>query len=299
MTARRKIAVAGVTGLIGSGLPEIFAARGWETTGLSRKRDGGNSRVACWQSYDALDFNGHAAVVNLAGKSVFQRWTEKRFREIRESRLGTTRAIVAAIRRAPPENRPRVLINGSAVGIYGDRGDEYLGEDSAAGEGRLARLCREWEEEARAAEELGVRVVLLRTGIVLGKSGGAFPLMGRVFRCGLGGKLADGRQWMPWIHLADERSIIVHALEHEGISGALNACAPAPERNAAFTRKLASALHRPAVLPAPVWGLKLVLGGFGETLAHSQRAVPEKALETGFRFAFSDLAAAFGDLLER
>jgi len=208
----------------------------------------------------------------------------------------TTR-LVEALAKLPDGERPKVLVNASAVGIYGDRGDDILSETARPGTGYLADLCNDWEDAARDAESLGIRVVRLRTGIVLGKNGSAFEKLRRVFKLGIGGPLGSGKQWMPWIHLADLRAAIVHAVASETLAGPINGCAPNPERNADLTRKLAAALHRPAFIAVPGFALKLVLGGFGGALLASQRALPAALEADGFRFQFPTLEAALAELV--
>jgi uncharacterized protein len=298
MSDGERAVIIGVTGFIGSGLPPLLAAAGIRVTGVSRSGGKPMPHVDGWQKPDALDLNGHGIVINLAGEPIDKRWTARARRGFHESRVGVTRLLVEAIRRLPAERRPRVLVNGSAVGIYGDRGDEVLTESAAPGEGYLAGLCAEWEEAAREAEALGVRVVLLRTGVVLGKGGAAFEKLKSVFKTGIGGRLGPGLQWMPWVHADDLRRAVVHAiLPSSGLSGPVNGTAPAPERNADFTAKFAAALHRPAVLPVPGIALKLALGGFGGALLSSQRAVPAALEADGFVFRYPTLDSALKDLV--
>lgn len=291
-----RAAIFGVTGFIGRGVPRLLAAQGVASTGFSRRGAGRVEGVSAWRGTEAIDLAGHSMVVNLAGESIASRWTAARRRRFHESRVGLTQRVVEEIRALPPAERPQVLVNGSAVGIYGDRGDEELTEDSALGQGYLADLCREWEAAALEAESLGVRVVLLRTGIVLGRGGEAFERLLRVFRCGIGGRLGSGRQWMPWVHVDDLRRLIVHALLTESLRGPLLGVAPFPERNADFTRKLATALHRPAILPVPGIALKLALGGFGGALLQGQRTKAPRA--EGFAFAHPTLEQALEDLIK-
>ncbi len=297
MQAVQRVAIVGATGFIGSGLPVLLAEKAIACTGVSRSGKGSVTGVDRWQTPTTLDFSGHQAVINLAGESVDQRWTEATRRRLYESRVDVTRGIVAALAALPPENRPQVLVNASAVGIYGDRDDTFLTEVSPPGSGFLADLCKEWEDAAIKAETLGVRVVRVRTGIVLGREGAAFKKLLRVFKSGIGGRLGSGRQWMPWIHLADLRAAIVHALLSETLAGAINGSAPEPERNVDFTRKLASALHRPAIFPVPGFALKLAFGGFGGALLEGQRAVPAALEADGFRFEFPTLESALADLI--
>ena len=275
----------------------MLAERGVSVTGVCRSGAGSVPGVDAWQASGMLDFTGHEAVIHLAGEPIAKRWTAENRRRFHESRVGFTRRVVDALAALPDGERPRVLVNASAVGIYGDRGDEVLTEASAPGGGYLAELCREWEAEAARAEELGVRVVRLRTGIVLGSEGDAFRRLAMVFKCGLGGRLGNGRQWMPWIHIDDQRAAILHAVFSAALHGAVNVCAPAPERNGDFTRKFAAAVRRPAVFPVPGFALKLALGGFGGALLEGQRALPAALEGDGFRFRFPTLERALADLL--
>lgn len=294
-----RVAILGVTGFIGRGLPELFAARGVACTGVSRGAGRPSAEVDRWQSPEHLDFGGHHAVVNLAGESIAKRWTAANRRAFYQSRVGLTERVVEAMRRLPAGDRPQVLVNASAVGIYGDRGDQVLTEGSAPGRGFLAELCVAWEDAARAAEALGVKVVCLRAGVVLGRGGPAFERLARLFRLGLGGRLGSGRQWMPWIHLDDLRAAVVHAVVSKSLWGPVNCTAPAADRNRDFTRKLAAASGRPAILPVPAGLLKLVLGDFGAALLAGQHARPAALEADGFEFRFPTLESAFEDLLAR
>ncbi len=296
MAEEKKAAVAGVTGLVGRGLPALLAAEGFSVTGISRAGNGDVPGVARWQKPDAVDLSGHQVVINLAGEPVNQRWTEDRKERFRESRVGYTEKIVAAMGRLPEGERPRVLVNASAVGYYGNRGDEFLTEAAEAGEGYLADLCKDWETAAMGAEPLGVRVVMVRIGLVLGKEGGAFRQLRGIFRLGIGGRLGDGRQWMPWIHLDDLRRGIVHAAVSGTMQGPVNGTAPTPERNVDFTKKFAAAMRRPAVLPVPGFALRLAFGEFAQALLDSGRAVPSALVADGFAFRFGTLEDALADL---
>jgi uncharacterized protein (TIGR01777 family) len=234
-------------------------------------------------------------VFHLAGESVAEgRWTAAQKDRIRDSRVRGTKNLVAGIARAEP--RPRVLASASAVGYYGDRGEEELTESARPASDFLADVCLEWEREALAAEPLGVRVVTLRTGIVLGH-GGALAKMLTPFKLGAGGPLGNGRQWMPWIHVADMARLYLHAAATEGIRGPLNAVAPNPVRNSEFTKALGRALHRPAFMPAPYIGLRIVFGEFAKVLFASQRVIPKVALDTGFSFEFPEIAGALAEIL--
>lgn len=297
MHEKPRIAILGVTGFIGRALPLWFTEEGMSCTGVSRSGGGNVRAVHRWQTPETLDLTDHHAVVNLAGESIAQRWNADLKRRFHESRIGITRQVVEAIRRLPEDARPAVLVNASAVGIYGDRHDEELTESSPLGTGYLADLCREWEDAAIEAESLGVRVVRLRIGVVLGKDGEAFKKLMRVFKSGIGGRLGTGEQWMPWIHVDDLRSAIIHAVNCETLRGPANGCSPEPERNADFTRKLAAAVHRPAIFPVPGFALRLAFGGFGGALLEGQKAKPAALEASGFRFLFPTLESALKDLI--
>ncbi len=298
MISTPRVAILGVTGFVGSGLPALFAEKGIATTGISRAGKGEVPHVDSWQSPTTLDLAHHQAVINLAGEPIDQRWTPEIRQRFHESRIGSTQQIVRAISQLPESDRPRVLINASAVGIYGDRREEILPEFAPRGTGYLADLCADWEAAALAAEPLGLRVVCLRIGIVLGKNGSAFEKLRLVFKCGIGGRLGSGKQWMPWIHLTDLRAAIVHATLSDTLSGPVNAVSPTPERNVDFTRSLAACLHRPALFPVPRFALRLALGEFADALLASQRAVPTALDDDGFKFRFPLLTKAWPDLLK-
>jgi uncharacterized protein (TIGR01777 family) len=241
-------------------------------------------------------FAGVEAVFHLAGESVAEgRWTAAQKARIRDSRVVGTRNLVQGI--AQVSDRPRVLVSASAVGYYGDRGEEELTESASPGRDFLADVCVAWEKEALAAEKLGVRVVTERTGIVLGAGGGALAKMLTPFKLGAGGPLGNGRQWMPWVHVSDLARLYLHAAEHESIRGPMNAVAPHPVRNSEFTKALGRQLRRPAFMPAPYLGLRLLFGEFAQVLFASQRVVPQVALDTGFTFQYPDIAAALKDIL--
>ncbi|MDT8288017.1 MAG: TIGR01777 family oxidoreductase, partial [Elusimicrobiales bacterium] len=244
-----------------------------------------------WQ--DALA--DQEVVVNLAGKSIFTRWSEKAKNQIHDSRILTTRNLVAAL----PANRGTTLCSTSAVGFYGDRGDAILTEDEPPGDDFLAKVGQAWEKEARVAEAKGVRVVLTRFGIVLDRDGGALAAMIPAFRFFLGGSLGSGRQWFPWIHMQDLVAALRFVIDNAQLSGAYNFCAPEPVRHEALAADLGRKLNRPACMPAPAFMIKLVLGEFGQTLLCSQRAVPEKLLDAGFTFTYPDIDAALGEIVNR
>ena len=240
------------------------------------------------------------ALVHLAGESLMGLWTKTKRERIWKSRVDFTQGLVKHLSTWKAENRPRVLVCASGAGFYGDRGDDMLDESSPSGAGFLAELCVEWEKAAKEAESLGIRVVMLRTGMVLGPDGGAFPLLKRVFGLGLGGRLGSGRQWMPWIHVEDAASLILRAVEHDGIRGPINLTAPQAVTNAEFTQTLAQALHRPAFFHAPAFAMRLLLRGMAdEMLLGSQRVNPRVATDSGYTFAHPNLQGALQVLLNQ
>ncbi|MFM1904132.1 MAG: hypothetical protein RLZZ440_2032 [Planctomycetota bacterium] len=242
-------------------------------------------------------FEGVDVVFHLAGESVAEgRWTAAQKARIRDSRVIGTRHLVAGLAQVEP--RPRTLVSASAVGYYGDRGEEELTEASPPGNDFLAEVCQAWEREAVAAEQHGLRVVLARTGIVLGQ-GGALAKMLTPFRLGAGGPLGNGRQWMPWIHVADLARMYVHAAESSSIRGPMNAVGPHPVRNSEFTKALGRALHRPAFMPAPYLGLRLVFGEFAKVLFASQRVLPRVAVDSGFRFDYPRIEEALAAIVAK
>lgn len=291
------VTLTGASGLIGKALNGSLMADGHVVRPLGRRAavPDGWSWDATVAEPPAAALSGADAVVHLLGEPIAQRWTAGAWRRIVASRLEGTRRLVETLARL--EHRPSVLVSASATGIYGDRGGDMLTEDSAPGDDRVARLCEEWEREAMRAESLGIRVVLLRTGLVLSPRGGVLARMLPAFRMGLGGPLGDGRQWMSWIHAQDLVRLIRFALDQPAISGPLNGTAPEPVTNRDFTRALGVALRRPAVFPLPRLVLRLLFGEMAGILTSSQRVVPEKALACGFRFAISDIDAALMDIL--
>lgn len=292
------LGIVGASGFIGRELARQASAAGWRVCGFSRSARAPEEGIPAWRPWgERPDFRGLDALVNLAGEPVNRRWTAERRRLFHESRIGVTERIAAGLDILHAAERPRVLVNASAVGIYGDRGEEILEEGAAPGAGYLAHLCRDWEQAADAVGQLGLRVMKWRIGIVLGREGEAFRQMLVPFRLGLGGRLGSGTQWMPWIHVGDLAASMLHGIGHATLSGPVNGTAPEPERNVDFTRKLAKALHRPAVLPAPPFGLKLLLGDFAGVVLASQRAEPRALLESGFKFRYPVLDTALGELL--
>lgn len=296
------IGITGATGLIGSAVGRLAADEGHEVVAFTRSPEKTilpwAAEVRPFAADDTLpiDAGGLDCLIHLAGEPVLGWWTTAKKRRIMDSRVDLTQRITRCLAEASP--RPTSLLCASGVGWYGSRGDEVLTEWAGNGSDFLADVCRGWEDAAKRAEQLGMRVVLLRTGLVLAKEGGAFPLMRTAFDWGLGGRLGDGRQWMPWIHLQDEARLILWAALHPTFAGPLNLASPNPVTNAELTTVLASALNRWAWMHAPKFGLRLMLGELAEMLLASQRAVPATAVENGFVFDFPELGDALADLLD-
>jgi uncharacterized protein (TIGR01777 family) len=298
-----RMLVTGATGFVGRKLvARLSRPRVLSRDAERAKKALGDVEAFSWDPLEgppppaALD--GVEAVIHLAGEPVAEgRWNAAKKARIRDSRVTGTRNLVAGLR-AMTGAKPRVLVSASAIGIYGDRGDEVLDESSSPGNDFLAQVCREWEAEALAARDLGVRVACLRIGIVLGDDGGALGKMLLPFKLCLGGKLGSGRQWMSWVHVQDVVGLALHAAATESASGPLDTTAPNPVTNADFTRALASALGRPAFLPAPAFGLRLMFGEMASVLLGSQRVLPRAAEKTGYRFAHPELAGALRAALQ-
>jgi hypothetical protein len=288
--------VSGGSGLIGSRLVSALRSRGDEVTVLSRS---GAAGVLAWDPLSgpapAAALEGADAVLNLAGEPIAQRWSANVREAIRVSRTIGTANLLAGI--AALSQRPRVLVSASAVGYYGDRGDELLAEGSPPGEDFLAGVCAAWEAAALAAAPLGLRVCVLRTGVVLDRRGGALAKMLPAFRLGIGGPVAGGRQYISWIALEDLTALYLAAIDDERYSGAFNATAPAPVRNAEFSHALGRALHRPAFAPVPGVALRLLYGSMAEIVTASQNAVPTRALALGHRFEHPTLDGALAAAL--
>ncbi|GAA4369883.1 TIGR01777 family oxidoreductase [Actinomadura sp. NPDC048032] len=294
-----RVTVTGSSGLIGSALVQSLREDGHDVVRLVR-REPSRPDEARWSPADGCvdkeSLEGADAVVHLAGAGVGDRpWTKAYKQKIRDSRLVGTRTLAEAIAAASP--RPRVLVCGSAIGYYGDTGDREADEDSPAGEGFLADVVRDWEAAAAPAREAGVRVVHPRTGVVLAREGGVLGRTLPLFRFGLGGDLGDGRQWTSWISLPDEVAALRFLIDTE-IAGPVNLTAPNPVTNDAYTKAVGRALHRPARLPVPKFALRAALGGFAdEGPLVSQRVLPRRLLEAGFRFAHEDVDAAVAAVL--
>jgi hypothetical protein len=287
--------VTGASGFIGSHLAgrlEKPVVVGRDARRLQKLLPGAEARQ--WNPAGEVDpgiFAGVEAVFHLAGESIFNgRWNRARKERIMGSRVEGTRSLVRALTQM--ERPPRVLVCSSAVGYYGSRGDEMLTESSGPGRDFLATVCMAWEEEARKAQAAGIRVVSVRTGVVLGADGGALARMRLPFSLGLGGRLGNGRQYMSWIHIDDLVGIFLHAARNDTVRGPINAVAPNPVTNREFTATLAAAVHRPALLHVPALALHAALGEFATVLLASQRAVPEKAVRTGYVFQYPHIRAA-------
>ena len=293
-----RILISGASGPIGTALLASFGPVGTEVVRLVR----GVARNAGQVSWDPLAalppaaVSGFDAVVHLAGESVVGRWTAERKKAIRDSRVLGTRHLTAAL--AQSEAKPRVLVCASAVGFYGNRGDELLREESPSGQGFLPEVCREWEDASRIAGDAGIRTVNIRIGLVLSAKGGALAKMLTPFKLGLGGRIGSGRQWWSWIHVDDIVGGIHHAMQAESLSGPVNLVAPDAVRNADFTKVLASVLRRPAIFPVPKFALRLAFGkqAAEEMFLASQRVRPGKLLAEGYEFRFRELRAALENL---
>lgn len=297
-----RILLTGGTGLIGRTLCRHWLEQGHELLVWSRRPEqvprlcGAAVRgVARLEELGDIELH---AVINLAGAPIAERhWTRARKALLWESRINLTERLVDWL--AGLTRRPQLMISGSAVGWYGDAGERQLREDDPPASSDFAsQLCIAWEESAQRAQELGIRVILIRTGLVLARDGGFLTRLLPPFRLGLGGRIGDGRQWMPWIHLQDQVALIDFLLHHPTANGPYNACAPQPVRNAEFTRNLAQALHRPALLPLPAPVLRVGFGELSGLLLGGQHVLPERLSAEGFRFRFSDLPAALDDLLD-
>ncbi len=300
-----KILVTGATGFIGRQVILYLRDRGHEIVVLTRDAQKAPVRlpIACpvffWQGADQPPpreaFAGVDAVVHLAGENIINRWTASRKKEIIKSRAESTRQLVAVMQEL--DHKPKVFVCASAIGYYGDRGDESLDESAEPGEGFLSDLCRQWEEAARQAEESGIRVVSLRIGVVLGHDGGALQPMLPPFRMGFGGKVASGKQWMSWIHVRDLAGLILHAIETDTVNGPLNAVSPQPVPSVEFTQTLAAVLKRPHLFPVPGFVLKIIMGEASQVVLTSQRVIARKT--AGYEFVFPELKAALEDICGR
>lgn len=301
-----KIVITGATGFIGRPLVRSLLSNGHQVSVLSRdpRRAAlllpARVRHVRWNPQQGVPpetFSGVDVVIHLAGEGVAdKRWSEARKRALVDSRIVGTRAVVDEIRALQPEFRPKALVSASAIGAYGNRGDEVLSEESAAGSGFLADLCTQWESEAMEAAPLGVRVAVLRVGIVLAAGGGALGPLLPLFQMGGGGRVGGGKQWMSWIHRDDMVRLFETAATDERYTGIINGTAPNPVTNAEFTRSLAAAVHRPALFPAPAFALRLAMGEMSEIVLASQRVLPKEASRLGFTFRYPELDGALQEI---
>ncbi|HMJ96070.1 MAG TPA: TIGR01777 family oxidoreductase [Thermoleophilaceae bacterium] len=302
-----RVAVTGATGMLGGALVRALVERGDEVTALSRNAARASEALGVpaetWADPEAerppLDaLRGRDGVVHLLGEVIAQRWSKDARREIRDSRVLSTRNLVAALAELTEEERPKVLISGSGAGWYGHRGDERLDESTPEpGDDFLAQLSADWEAEARRAEELGIRVVLNRTGVVLSDSGGALEKMLPFFKAGIGGPVAGGRQYVPWVHVDDVVGATLFSLETAAMSGPVNVTAPEPVTNKELSRTLGRVLRRPAFAPVPALAVKALYGEMAEIVTTGQRAMPGRLTELGYEFRRPELEAALREIV--
>jgi uncharacterized protein (TIGR01777 family) len=306
-----RVFITGGTGLIGTHLLRRLHERHDTIVLLSRRPGAARERVGPEDKVlegdpmkPGLWMDGVAdcdAVVHLAGENVFgRRWNQDFKALLHGSRVQSTELVVQALAKNPrtAAGSAKILVNASAIGYYGPRGDEEITEDAPAGNDFLAGVCLDWEKASRQAEALGVRVVLLRVGVVLDKAGGALAQMLTPFKLGVGGPVGSGKQWMSWIHYEDIVGLIIFSLDQADVRGPLNGTAPQPVTNAEFSKALGRALHRPSFMPTPRFALRLLLGEVADVVATGQRVVPKKALALGYQFKFPSIDAALGDILK-
>lgn len=301
----KNVLVTGATGFIGSRVCDTLHEKDYTVNAVSRNPERARTKlnqvneIYAWSPETeqlppeaTSDVN---AVIHLAGESIAGRWNAEKKRRIRDSRVLSTRNLVASF--ASSDTKPDVLVCASAIGLYGDSGDEVFTETTPQGTDFLAEVCHEWETESQKASEHGIRVVSVRIGLVLGIGGGLLEQVLPPFKMGVGGKLGSGNQWMSWIHIDDIVGIILHAMVNSDIQGALNATAPTPVRNIEFTKTLGSVLRKPTIFPVPAFGLKLLMGEFANFVVLSQNVIPEKTEESGYQFQYRTLESALKDLL--
>jgi uncharacterized protein (TIGR01777 family) len=299
-----KILITGGTGFVGTQLTHRFIQDGNEVMILTRSRKGpekGPAGVSYLQGDPTQKgpwqeaIQNHHVIINLAGASIFSKWTDQHKKAIRESRVSTTQNIVEGIPSYP--EKKITLFSTSAVGYYGFCGDEVLTEESPHGDDFLAKISIQWEGEALKARDKGARVVITRFGIVMGEKGGALSQMIPLFKKYIGGPIGSGRQWFSWIHIKDLAEAFVFLMKHPEISGPVNVCSPNPVRNKDLARALGKALHKPSFMPAPGFMIKLVLGEFGSVILEGQRVIPKKLLENGFVFQYGDIEKALQSIV--
>jgi uncharacterized protein (TIGR01777 family) len=296
--ARGRVLVTGSSGPIGAALLPKLREQEYEVVRLVRRASSAEQQIR-WDPEEPVDpaaVSGFAAVIHLAGETIVGRWTDAKKRRIHDSRAAGTRNLATAL--AKTARKPRVLVSASAIGFYGNRGDEILREDSSSGHDFLAAVCRDWEANTQPAVQAGIRTANARFGLILSRDGGALPKMLPPFRIGIGGNMGNGRQWWSWIHIADIAAGILHVINNDGLNGPVNFVAPNPVSNAAFTKTLAAVLHRPAFFPVPAFAARLAFGQMAdELLLSSQRVEPAKLVASGFTFAYRDLREALKKLL--
>ena len=299
-----KILITGGSGFVGSNLSDYLLSQGHRVIAVARSPDqhrirdenyayisADTTQAGDWQKALA-DVD---AVVNLAGASIFKRWRASYKQQIYDSRILTTRNVVAAL----PPGKNITLASASGAGYYGDRGDDILKEDEKPGDDFLAGVSVDWEKEAMQAAQKGVRVVVMRFGIIIGKGGGAMSKMIPAFKAFVGGPMGSGQQWFPWMHLDDLMAAILFVIEHQEVSGPLNFCAPNPVRNRELAKALGEVLRRPSFMPAPSFMIRIVMGEFANVLLGGQRTIPEKLINHGFSFQYPDFKDAIGAVVER
>ena len=290
-----RVLITGASGLVGRELQKSFAAKGYDMLLASRSEPADEQHIQ-WTVEEGFaepeKLEGLDAVVHLAGENVSGlRWTEEKKRSIRDSRVLGTRNVVTAISKL--KNRPKVFVASSAIGFYGERDDEEITESSAAGDNFLAEVSKAWESESRRAEDAGIRTVLLRTGIVLTKEGGALGTMLTPFKLGVGGVVGSGKQWMSWISMEDHIAVINYVIENENIRGAVNSVSPNPVTNEEFTKTLGEVLYRPTFLPLPEFAVSMVFGEMGDALLlASTKVLPKRLEDAGFQFKYPQLKLA-------
>ena len=292
-----RILITGASGLIGKALQKSFEAKGYDLLLASRKEPKSSDEIqwdpdAGFADDDLPRLEGLGAVVHLAGESISGlRWTDEKKKAIRDSRIHGTRTMIEAFARL--EAKPEVFISASAIGFYGDRGDDEMTETSSAGDTFLSGIAKEWESEARRAEDMGIRTVLLRNGVVLSKDGGALGTMLTPFKLGIGGVIGSGKQWMSWVSLDDVVGAVSFAIENEKVRGAINVTSPHPVTNEEFTKTLGDVLYRPTFLPLPEFAINLVFGEMGDALLiDSTKVLPKRLTSAGFEFKYPDLRSA-------
>ena len=300
---KKRLLITGGSGFIGSRLVPLLLEQGYDVTVLTRNPEKTdlhfNHAVTTIKQLNLLhDTDVFDVVINLAGQGITdKRWTPGIKKQLRESRIVTTQNLISYLQCA--KKKPECFISGSAIGYYGNQGEKPVDEQMSGDSSFSSKLCFDWEHEAQQAEVLGIRTCYLRTGIVLGKKGGALAKMLPAFKLGLGGPMGTGRQWMSWIHINDLTGLILYAINHKDIKGAINGTAPKPVTNKEFTSTLASVLKRPAYLPMPAFVLKLMLGQMAEELLLSgQRVIPKKILDAGYDFQYAELENALSEVVK-